>query len=156
MGRITLARVDDRLIHGQVMTSWLQYTGAKHILIIDDPTANDEFTKTIIGMAVPNGISLNVFTIAEATSYLLDNDFEDLILLVKTPITFLQLIERGVAIKEIIVGGMGATADRKTFYKNISVSDNEKMVLKKMIENSVEVKIQVIPDQKSVSVKNLL
>ncbi|MBO1308094.1 PTS sugar transporter subunit IIB [Enterococcus sp. 669A] len=156
MGKITLARVDDRLIHGQVMTSWLQYTGARHILIIDDETANDEFTKTIISMAVPNGIQLDVFTIAEATSFLSENNFNDLILLVKSPLTFLQLIERGIPLKEIVVGGMGASAERKSFYKNISASENEKIVLKKLIDNGVEVRIQVIPDQKSVSVKNLL
>ena len=156
MGKITLARIDDRLIHGQVMTSWLQYTGAKHILIIDDPTANDEFTKTIIGMAVPNGISLNVFTIAEATSYLLDNDFEDLILLVKTPITFLQLLERGIAIKEIVVGGMGANADRKTFYKNISASSAEKASLKKLIDTGATVTIQIIAEDKAIDVAKLL
>ncbi|MEO1771675.1 PTS sugar transporter subunit IIB [Candidatus Enterococcus ferrettii] len=156
MGKIRLARVDDRLIHGQVMTSWLQYTGARHIVIIDDETANDDFTKTIIGMAVPNGIRLDVFTIAEATDYLLANEYNDLILLVKSPMTFLQLIERGVVLEEIIVGGMGANAERKTFYKNISASENEKMVLQKLIETGVEVRIQVIPDQKSVLVKNLL
>lgn len=40
---IVLARIDDRLIHGQVMTSWLNYTGANRIIIIDDETANDTF-----------------------------------------------------------------------------------------------------------------
>ena len=38
---IVLARIDDRLIHGQVMTSWLNYTGANRIIIVDDETAND-------------------------------------------------------------------------------------------------------------------
>ncbi len=41
---IVLARIDDRLIHGQVMTSWLNYTGANKIIVIDDVTANDSFS----------------------------------------------------------------------------------------------------------------
>ena len=45
MGEIVLARIDDRLIHGQVMTAWLQFTGGNHIVIVDDATAGDEFTQ---------------------------------------------------------------------------------------------------------------
>ena len=45
---IVLARIDDRLIHGQVMTSWLNYTGANKIIVIDDVTANDSFLTMII------------------------------------------------------------------------------------------------------------
>ena len=48
MGEIVLARIDDRLIHGQVMTAWLQFTGGNHIVIVDDATAGDEFTKSIM------------------------------------------------------------------------------------------------------------
>ena len=59
MGEIVLARIDDRLIHGQVMTAWLQFTGGNHIVIVDDATAGDEFTKSIMSMAVPNGIKLS-------------------------------------------------------------------------------------------------
>ena len=43
MSKIVLARVDDRLIHGQVMTAWLQYTEGNHIVIVDDATAKDDF-----------------------------------------------------------------------------------------------------------------
>ena len=53
---IVLARVDDRLIHGQVMTSWLNYTGATKIVVIDDVTANDSFLTMIIKTLVPANI----------------------------------------------------------------------------------------------------
>ena len=45
MGKIVLSRIDDRLIHGQVMTAWVSYVGGKEILIIDDKVAKDPFFK---------------------------------------------------------------------------------------------------------------
>ena len=48
MKKASFARVDERLIHGQVMTSWLNYTGANKIIVIDDVTANDSFLTMIL------------------------------------------------------------------------------------------------------------
>ena len=70
MGEIVLARIDDRLIHGQVMTAWLQFTGGNHIVIVDDATAGDEFTKSIMSMAVPNGIKLSILTVEDGAKLL--------------------------------------------------------------------------------------
>jgi len=53
MSNIALTRIDDRLIHGQVMTSWVKYTKANKIVIVDDGVANDPFMGDILKMAVP-------------------------------------------------------------------------------------------------------
>ena len=45
---IVLTRIDDRLIHGQVMTSWLNYTSATKIMVVDDRSAQDPFLKTVL------------------------------------------------------------------------------------------------------------
>lgn len=157
MAKIVLARVDDRLIHGQVMTAWLQYTGGNHIIIVDDATAKDEFTKTIIKMAVPVGIGLDIFTIEDAAEKIkVLPDQKKLIILAKVPQIFLTLIEEGVQISEVILGGMGANKNRKKFYKNIAATDLERECIKKIFLQGVIVKIQVIPDEKSVSVEKLL
>lgn len=101
MANIVLARVDDRLIHGQVMTAWLQYTGGNHIVIVDDNTASDEFTKEIMAMAVPEGIGLDVFSKGEAIDGIsrLDEN-KKIIILTKTPEVFLYLIENGIKIEK--------------------------------------------------------
>ena len=52
MSNIVLARIDDRLIHGQVMTAWVQYTGGNEIVIADDKVANDPFLSAVITRAV--------------------------------------------------------------------------------------------------------
>ncbi|GCF92415.1 PTS mannose transporter subunit IID [Enterococcus florum] len=157
MGEIVLARIDDRLIHGQVMTAWLQFTGGNHIVIVDDATAGDEFTKSIMSMAVPNGIKLSILGIADGSEVLRSvPDNEKIIILAKEPQTYLALIENGVQLDEVIIGGMGARKNRQTFYKNISASEEEKEAFRQIIAHHVKMKIHVIPDQGSQAIEGLL
>ncbi|GAA5421574.1 PTS system mannose/fructose/N-acetylgalactosamine-transporter subunit IIB [Tetragenococcus halophilus] len=157
MANIVLARVDDRLIHGQVMTAWLQYTGGNHIVIVDDNTASDEFTKEIMAMAVPEGIGLDVFSKGEAIDGIsrLDEN-KKIIILTKTPEVFLYLIENGIKIEKIIIGGMGANKNRKKLYKNIATTEDEKEDIKKLVTKGIDVQIQVVPDEKAVVLEKIL
>jgi PTS system mannose-specific IIB component len=76
--------------------------------------------------------------------------------LAKEPQTYWQLIEKGVTFDEIIIGGMGARKDRKTFHKNISASEEEKETFRKIVAQNVKMKIHVIPDQGSQAIEGLL
>lgn len=157
MAEIVLARIDDRLIHGQVMTAWVQYTGANHIIIVDDQTAADDFVRSVITMAVPRGIGLDILSVKDGADYLKKvKENKKIIILAKVPETFLALIEDDVDIKEVIIGGMGASKVRHKFYKNISVTEQERETFRKIVSHHVKLRIQVIPDERSVSVDKLL
>lgn len=157
MAEIVLARIDDRLIHGQVMTAWMQYVGGNHIVIIDDETAADDFLKSVIEMAVPREIKLDIYCCAEAAEKIkqMDND-EKVIILAKVPESFVTLIETGLPLGKVVIGGMGASANRTKFYKNISASDAEREAFKKIIAKGAELVIHIIPDQKAVVVDEYL
>ena len=69
MSNILLARIDDRLIHGQVMTSWVRFVKSKNILIIDDETYHDAFIRSFITMVVPRGIQIQVLDTKSGISF---------------------------------------------------------------------------------------
>lgn len=160
MSKIVLARVDDRLIHGQVMTAWVKHTNGNKIVIVDDATYNDEFMQSILTMSVPSDITLKIYNMDKGLSELskITNDGKDdrIIVLVKTPDVIEFLIDGGVEIKELIIGGMGSKAGRKVLYKNISASQQEREVLRSIKDKNVEVKIHIIPAQKPISVEKYL
>lgn len=157
MKNIVFTRVDDRLIHGQVMTGWIQYTGASTVVVIDDKVAKDMFMASIMKASMPAKIKLKILGIDDAASYLQkDADDEKLFLLVKTPIVLAELIKKGVDIKQIGVGGMGAKADRTKLYRNIAASEEERTVLREMLEQGIDAFIQVIPDSDRVDLKSVL
>lgn len=158
MGEIVLTRIDDRLIHGQVMTAWVKETRGNQILIIDDEVAKDDFMRDILVMSAPAGIDIQVKTVEEAIPFVknIPDTDKKVIILVKGPQVIDTLLENGCAIKTMIVGGMGAKAGRKVLYKNISASDEERQLFRKIINAGVKVIIHVIPAQKSVELEKYL
>ena len=154
---IVLARIDDRLIHGQVMTSWLNYTGAGKIVVIDDATAKDSFLSMIIKTLVPANIKTEVTTLeksVEVVAALPKN--EKVILLSKTPEAYVNLVKNGIALEKINIGSMGARPGRKTLYRNISASEEEMNQLKELTELGFAVEIQMVAEDTAINVKKYL
>lgn len=158
MLNVVLTRIDDRLIHGQVMTAWVKFTGGNRIIIVDDLVAKDDFMKSMLKMSIPPGLKLDTYSVEDAAEVLKGDAFsrEKVIILVKKPDVIYELLKMGVKFKEINVGGMGANPGRKKLYKNISASNQEREVFRKIIEAGVKVSIRIIPDDKEVSVDKLL
>ena len=65
---ITLARIDDRLIHGQVTTVWSKVANAQRIIICNDEVYNDEVRRTLLRQAAPPGMKVNVVNIEKAVA----------------------------------------------------------------------------------------
>lgn len=154
---IVLARIDDRLIHGQVMTSWLNYTGANRIVIVDEETANDPFLKMIVTSVAPANIKTEVFGLEEGAEALTSLGATDqAIVLVKTPHVYVELLKRGVRLERVNIGGMGAKEGRTKLYKNISASDEERGWFKELMSQGIHVSIQIIAEDKSIDVSKLV
>ena len=148
MENVLLARVDDRLIHGQVMTAWMKLLPAKEIIVIDNKVAKDEFMITVLEMAAPTGV--------KAAEVLQAGLSKPTILLAKSPVSYKGIIDRGVELEAINLGGMGINNDRTTLYKNIAASPAEREAIKEFLDKGIDVKIQVIPADKVVEVKDIL
>ena len=150
---INMIRVDDRLIHGQIVAAWVKSLGLERIWIVDDATANDSFLKNVMKMVAPPNVEFSVSAednIAE-TAKQYDQDKVKTLVLVKYPATAEKIFNTGISFRELQIGGIGANADRKTVYKNISMSDDEMRSCRNMINVGVNVYIQVTPDDKQIS-----
>lgn len=157
MKNIVLARIDDRLIHGQVVVSWLKHTKANEIVVIDEEIAKDEFLKKIVTAAAPNTIKSIVLTEKESMKYLKENgDSEKIILLSKTPQVFQRLIEGGIKLKKINLGGVGHSKERKSIYRSISLSEEEINCLKNIEKSGTKVEIQIVPTDRINKLNNTI
>ena len=146
MRNIVLARVDDRLIHGEVVTAWTPSLSANRIVIVDDTVAADKFNKRVLMALAPQGTKVAVLSVEGATKALQKPDpgNERVIVLTKTPIVFEQLLDGGVEIKEVCLGGISASPDEVDSIRRMK---NEK---------GVNVYYQLVPEQKVVDISNLL
>lgn len=156
MENIVLARIDDRLIHGQVMTAWMKTRPAKRILVIDDKVAADAFMIEVIELAAPTGVKVDVYSCDQAIEALKDGLDTPTILLAKVPDTYKRLLDGGIVLGEINLGGMGMAPGRKTLYKNIAASEAERSVMKGFLAQGIDIKIQIIPSENYIEIGRLL
>ena len=157
MRNIVFTRIDDRLIHGQVMTAWVHETKANEIVIIDNEVAQDDFLKMIMTSSAPAGIKVLIMSEEQANDYLTQEpDRNKLIVLAKNPKVIKNITDGGVKIEALNVGGMGARKDRTQLYRNISVSDEERACFKQLITDGTSVYVQVIPEEKSANIEQYL
>ncbi|OJG62796.1 hypothetical protein RV07_GL001255 [Enterococcus malodoratus] len=138
------------------MTAWIKNKGANQVVIVDDGTANDEYMIEVLEMAIPEEIAIGIFTKEEGVQFFSQGLDEPTILLVKGPEALNYLVDNGIQIEEVDVGGMGTRPERSVLYKNISTSAEENEQFNALLEKKVNVFIQVMPQDKPVSVDKYL
>lgn len=117
MENLLLVRIDDRLIHGQVMTAWMKTLPAKQIIVVDNKVAKDDFMLFVLQNAAPSGIKVIALTEDEALQKLQGGLDVPSFVLAKSPLSLKKLVENGIDIKAVNIGGMGMKAGRTTVYK---------------------------------------
>lgn len=151
---IKFIRIDDRLIHGQIVTAWIKSFQAKKVIIVDDVVAQDEFLISVMEMVKPSGVTLDFVTSEEFGKKLADYESESTnsIILVKTPQSAKKCFDAGLNLKSLNVGGMGAKAGRKQIYRNVSASDEEVAILLDLKSKGIDTYLQATPNDKKVEV----
>lgn len=149
---LSLVRVDDRLIHGQVVTIWLRALGARRILIVDDPTAADTFLSEVITLAAPPGVPVEVHGLDSGIERVREAAAGDepVMVLLRSPVTALQLRNAGVEFAVLNVGGIGAGPDRRRLYRNISASAEELDAMRALERLGTRVELRVVENDRPV------
>jgi len=158
MKNIVLARIDDRLIHGQVVAFWMKENPISTILIIDDHLASDLFMSRIYKASAPSGAEVILKNCADGVEFLREenNPGEGVFLLVKVTERIEELINAGIPLKKVVLGGMGSNNSRKTFNRNVSASKEEIACFKRIIEKGTEMVYQMIPSYKPVPLQAII
>jgi PTS system mannose-specific IIB component len=154
---LQLVRIDDRLIHGQVVAGWLRALGARRIVVVDDATARDEFLREVITLAAPSGVPVEVLDVAAGAVRCIELAAgpEPAIVLVRSPRTVLSLRQAGVPIEVVDLGGLGAGPGRRRLHKTISVSPEELAELRQLEQLGTRVEIRIVADDRPVSLRSL-
>lgn len=156
MENLVLTRIDDRLIHGQVMTAWIKTKGADQVVIVDDVVAQDDFMINVLENAVPENIAIGIFSKEDAVEFFSEPLEAPTIILAKTPQILEYMIDNNIDIDEIDLGGMGAKDGRDSLYHTISTSQEENESFKRILDKGVDAFIQIMPQNDKVNLKQVL
>lgn len=147
---IILTRIDNRLIHGQIVCNWAGTVGANLIVVVDDETANSDTEKSIMQLAASSlGFSSRFFTV-QHTIDVIDkaSDEQKILLVCKTPQVVRKLIEGGVEIHKVNIGNMHFQEGKEKISDKVYVDEKELNDLNYIKEHVEEIYIQDTPDYK--------
>ena len=154
---LRLVRIDDRLIHGQVVAVWLRALGAQRIVIVDDATSRDEFLREVLTLAAPQGVPVEVHGVADGAVRLIELAAtpEPVMVLARSPRSVLGLRLAGVPIDVVDLGGMGSGPGRKRLHKSISVSPDELRELREIEQLGTRVEVQIVIDDRPLPFRSI-
>ena len=144
--KFVLARLDSRLLHGQVATNWTKATQPNRIIVVSDNVAKDELRKKLIEQAAPPGVRAHVIPLDKLVQVYNDPRFGDTkaLLLFETPQEVLSVIEKGVEIPELNVGSMAHSAGKVQINNVLSVDQNDVDTFKKLNELGVKFDVRKV------------
>ncbi|OOF66840.1 PTS sugar transporter subunit IIB [Rodentibacter sp. Ppn85] len=154
---ICFSRIDDRLIHGQVVTTWVNLFKVEQIVVLNDKLATDQTQKNILAMAAPQGIKVVVLTIEKfAEIYQTKGLSRRTMLLFTNSIDVLSTVNADVPINELNVGGMRFQEGRTQLTKALSVTNEERSAFQQLLDKGVTVTIQMVPNDEKVNLTEVI
>jgi PTS system mannose-specific IIB component len=153
---IKVVRIDDRLIHGQIVQGWLKTIQIDKILVASDEVAKDEMQMVLLSMAVPNTTKLVIKNIKDASFDILNNVYEkdNLMILFSNPQDIVKMSDNGVKFNSINIGGMHFAHGKKQLLPNLSVDKNDIEAFLKLIKLGIELETRALPQDERHNAMN--
>ena len=151
---ITLARIDDRLIHGQVTTVWSKVANAQRIIICNDDVYNDDVRRTLLRQAAPPGMKVNVVNIETAVAVYHNPQYQDetVFYLFTNPQDVLTMVQQGVKIATLNIGGMAWRPGKKQLTKAVSLDAADINAFQQLDKLGVKLDLRVVASDPSVNI----
>lgn len=155
---IGLYRIDDRLVHGQVVLGWGQSLNATFIVLVDDDVAASDWEQELYRLGVPPEMEVLFCTVAQAVTRHQEwaDDKRTGILLTPDLGTMNRLLEGLSDVRRVNIGGIHHKPGREQKLRYVYLTDAEEDLLRSMAERGVEITAQDVPVAQPVPLKDLL
>ncbi|MDR1473057.1 MAG: mannose/fructose/sorbose PTS transporter subunit IIA [Lactobacillales bacterium] len=156
--KYVLARIDSRLLHGQVATAWSKAVTPTRIIVVSDEVAKDDLRKKLIEQAAPPGVRANVVPIDKMIQVAKDPRFGNTkaLLLFETPQDALQAIKGGVDIKELNIGSMAHSVGKVVVNKVLSMGTDDVKSFEELEQLGVKFDVRKVPNDSRGNMNELL
>lgn len=156
--KYVLARVDTRLLHGQVATTWTKQTQPNRIIVVSDAVSQDQLRKSMIIEAAPPGVKAHVVPLKKMMAVAKDPRFGNTkaMLLFETPQDALAAYEGGVKFETLNLGSMAHSVGKVVVNKAIAMNQNDIDTIEKIKSYGVKFDVRKVPADSAENIDNLL
>ena len=156
--KVGLARVDTRLLHGQVATTWTKKVGPDRIIVVSDKVAGDELRKAMIMEAAPPGVKVHVVPVRKMIEIDKDPRFglTKVMLLFETPQDVLEFVEGGGELTEVNLGSMAHSKGKAVVTNALAMGEDDVATLEKLKEKGIKFDVRKVPADRAEDLDSLL
>jgi len=156
--KIGLARIDDRLIHGQVATRWTKETNVNRIIVVSDEVAADHVRKTLLTQVAPPGVTAHVVDVAKAIRVYDNPKYagDRVMLLFTNPTDVLRVVEGGVNITSVNIGGMAFRQGKTQVNNAVSVDEKDIDAFKQLNAKGIELEVRKVSSDSRLKMMDLI
>ena len=154
---LVLYRVDDRLIHGQVVVGWGQALDLGFIVLVDDTVAKSDWERELCRMGVPRDMEVYFHSAADAGAGLARyRDDPRAGILLTGDVETMRALTAGGEIDAVNVGGIHHRADRTRRLRYVFLSPAEERALREMAARGISITAQDVPSARAVPLDEML
>lgn len=156
--KYVLARIDTRLLHGQVATAWTKSTNPDRIIVVSDSVAKDDLRRNMIEQAAPPGVKANVVPINKMIEVSKDPRFGGMraLLLFETPQDVVRVLEGGMDLKEVNLGSIAHSTGKVVVTRAVAMDNSDLEALETIKNMGVSVDVRKVPADSSENFDNML
>ncbi|MDR0823395.1 MAG: PTS sugar transporter subunit IIB [Endomicrobium sp.] len=145
---ISIVRIDDRLIHGQIIQGWLKNVDIDALAVASDAASKDTVWQTLMSISVPDNIKLKVASVEDIAAAVLNGDFDKdkTMLLASSPKDILFILKKGVKFNSVNVGGMHYGDGKNEILYNIYADDADIAALKEISSMGISLEGRLLPE----------
>ena len=156
--KFVLCRIDTRLLHGQVATTWTKMTSPDRIIVVSDNVAHDDLRKSMIEQAAPPGVKAHVVPIQKMIDVAHDPRFgaTKAMLLFETPQDLLRAVEGGVDIKEVNLGSLAHSVGKVVCTNAVAMGPEDVETFQKLIDRGITFDVRKVPADSPEPMDNVM
>ena len=154
-----MARIDSRLLHGQVATAWTKTVKPTRIIVVSDDVAKDELRKKLIQQAAPPGVKAHTVPVSQMIKLAKDDQHfggQRALLLFENPEDVLRAVEGGVPIKTVNVGSMAHSPGKVQPNKVLAFNQEDIDTFNKLKEAGLDFDVRKVPNDTKGNMDEIL
>ena len=151
-------RIDDRLVHGQVIVGWIKKYSFDSLIIINTRVASDEFQQNILKAVVPDEVSLYIFSIGEAERVVKEGLLPDdkKVMILTESLADAASVLPALPLKKLFIGGLHFQPGKEKVLPNFAINAAEKALIGELLERGVSLYFQSLPGSRQIDLKEIL
>jgi PTS system mannose-specific IIB component len=147
---VILVRVDDRLLHGQIICSWVPYLKADSLIVCSDEAASDKLLSGIMSECASDGLSVHVDKVDDAVRRMREADNGRTILVVGALKDAVRVYDAGLTFSSLNIGNVHHEENGRRITQSVILDNEDEAIIQRLGERGVKIDIRDVPTREAV------